>query len=247
MYNISYSLWGDNKVYTYGMIENIILAHELYPEWTVRVHYNDTVPTKIIDWIKTQRNTELIHHPGNEKSAINTFWRFEDLFIKDAITIVRDSDSRLNKREVDIVNDWLNSDKDFYSCRDHKHHTVPIMAGAMGCRNNCLKWIPIKNNNNNINGPRYMFMDGLELMNEFIKQNTNGKYCIDQIFLANFVYPHICLHCNFYTSHNNYEPFCKILEPVETGFIGEVIEECPRAAHIFEEKDTVFKRVGQYE
>ena len=244
---IAFSLWGDNKVYTYGMVENIILAKSLYPDWIVRVHYNDTVPINIIEWMTTQNNTELIHHPGGEKTAMNTFWRFEDIFIPDAITIVRDADSRLNEREVKIVNNWLSSDKDFYSCRDHKHHTVPIMAGAFGCRNNCLKFIPLKNDNKNMNGPRYTYRDGLDLMKQFININSNGKYNIDQMFLGTYVYPNICLNCNFYTSHNNYEPFCKILNPVETGYMGEVIEDCPVAASIFLDNTTVFKRTGQYE
>ena len=243
---ISFSLWGDNKVYTYGMIENVILAKELYPGWVVRVHYNDTVPPEIIEWIKTQNNAELIHHHGTRKSALNMFWRFEDLFIPDVITIIRDSDSRLNQREVDIVNDWLSTDKDFYSCRDHQHHTVPIMGGAFGSRNNLLKWLPVKNGNQNVNGPQFVFLDGLELMNRFVEQNQNGQYCIDQIFLSTFIYPYILKNSVFYTSHNNFEPFCKHIEPVETGFIGEIIKECPRAAKIFGEKDTYFIRKGQY-
>ena len=46
---ISYSLWGDNEVYTYGMIENALAAKEIYSEWIVRIHYNDTVPKNVID------------------------------------------------------------------------------------------------------------------------------------------------------------------------------------------------------
>lgn len=243
---ISYSIWGDNKTYTYGMVENVILAKELYPGWMVRIHYNDTVPANIIEWMKTQDNTELIHHPGSAKSAMNMFWRFEDLFIPDAITIVRDSDSRLNEREVKIVNDWLSSNKDFYSCRDHPNHTVPIMAGAFGSRNNLLQWLPVKNGNQNINGPQFVFLNGLELMNQFVEQNQGGQYCTDQIFLCKFVYPYVLKSSVFYTSHNNFEPFCKMIEPTETGFMGEIIEECPKAAEIFGEKSTYFKREGQY-
>ena len=50
---ISYSLWGENKVYTYGIIENVLDAQKFYKGWIVRVHYNDTVPQNIIDWLKT--------------------------------------------------------------------------------------------------------------------------------------------------------------------------------------------------
>lgn len=64
---ISYSVWGDNKVYTYGIIENVLDAKKYYEGWVVRVHYNDTVPTNIIDWLKKQDNVEVIHHPGTKQ------------------------------------------------------------------------------------------------------------------------------------------------------------------------------------
>ena len=85
---ITYSLWGDNKVYTYGIIENVLDAKKYYDGWIVRVHHNDTVPTGIIDWLKKQDNVEVVYHPGTKKKASNTLWRFEDLFIKDAIVLV---------------------------------------------------------------------------------------------------------------------------------------------------------------
>jgi hypothetical protein len=50
------------------------------------------------------------------------------------------------------------------------------------------------------------------------------------------------LHC----SHNAYEPFAKKIDPVETGFVGEVVTECPRAAEIMEDSETKFERVGAY-
>ena len=61
---ITYSLWGDNKVYTYGIIENVIDAKKYYDGWIVRVHHNDTVPTGIIDWLKKQDNVEVVHQIG---------------------------------------------------------------------------------------------------------------------------------------------------------------------------------------
>ena len=84
---ISYSLWGDNKVYTYGIVENVLDAKKFYEGWIVRVHYNDTVPQNIIDWLKKQDNVELVHHPGDKDERLQiALWRFEDLFIKDATT-----------------------------------------------------------------------------------------------------------------------------------------------------------------
>ena len=70
---ISFSLWGDNKVYTYGMIENVLLARELYPGWQVRVHYNKTVPNDIITWLSQQTNVKLIKHNKDKENRGNKY------------------------------------------------------------------------------------------------------------------------------------------------------------------------------
>src|SRR6056300_1044628 len=114
---ISYSLWGTNKVYTYGIIENVLDAKKFYEGWIVRVHYNDTVPENIVEWLKSQDNVELVHHDSIDSKASNMFWRFEDYFIKDATVLIRDADSRFSQREVDCVNEWLASTKDFHIIR----------------------------------------------------------------------------------------------------------------------------------
>ena len=106
---ISYSLWGDNKVYTYGMIENVLLAREIYPGWQVRIHYNDTVPQNVVDWLGQQKNVKLIEHvKANDGRDSNMFWRFEELFTHNTV-IVRDADSTvecarkiIRRRVVDL-------------------------------------------------------------------------------------------------------------------------------------------------
>jgi len=51
------------------MIENVLTAKELYKGWTVRIHYNNTVPNEIIEWLKTQENVTLIHHDDMKTKA----------------------------------------------------------------------------------------------------------------------------------------------------------------------------------
>ena len=245
---ISYSLWGDNKVYTYGMVENVLLAKEVYPDWTVRIHYNDTVPPYIIEWFKSQENAELIHHPGTKKKASNTLWRFEDMFT-DWTVIVRDSDSRLNIREKAAVDEWLESTKDFHIMRDHEHHLVSIMAGAFGCRNNACKYLSFPNASSNYNMCPLDFVEGKHVFDTFIRQlhENDDYYMIDQKFLYHCVYPHVIIRSMVHTSHNAYEPFAKQFpETSYTGFIGEVVTSTPDASKIFKDTETEFERVGHY-
>jgi len=245
---ITYSLWGENKVYTYGIIENVLDAKKFYEGWIVRVHYNDTVPQNIVDWLKGQNNVEVIHHPGTKTKASNTLWRLEDLFIKDATVLSRDADSRFSEREVKLVNEWLESNKDFHIIRDHKHHMVPILAGTFGCRNNCLEYVGIPGPLRNINSVPTKYVRGNELLDEFTKTYTRDRdaYLIDQIFLAYYVYNFINCNALIHCSHNAYEPFAISVDPVEHGFVGEVVTDCSRAAEIMGDKDTSFERVGAY-
>jgi len=245
---ISYSVWGDNKVYTYGIIENVLDAKKFYNGWIVRVHYNDTVPTPIIDWLKTQDNVEVVYHPGKETKASNSLWRFEDLFIKDATVISRDADSRFTEREVSIVKEWLQSTKDFHIIRDHRHHMVPIMAGAFGCRNNCLEYVGLPTQLVNINQTPMNYMRGSDLLTSFKDgiPHDRDKYLVDQIFLAQYIYRYVINNSIIHCSHNAYEPFAKSIEPTEDGFIGEVVTSCPRAAEIMRDTETKFERVGAY-
>lgn len=245
---ITYSLWGDNKAYTYGIIENVLDAKKFYEGWIVRVHYNDTVPQNVVDWLKSQDNVEMVHHPGMKKKASNTLWRFEDLFIKDAIVLSRDVDSRFSVREVILVNEWLKSTKDFHVIRDHKHHTVPILAGTFGCRNNCLENIGIPGPPRNINSIPCHYVKGKELMEEFVQMyaGDRDKYLVDQIFLAYYVYNHINSNMMVHCSHNAYEPFAIKIDPIEEGYVGQVSIYCPRAAEIMGDSENRFERVGAY-
>jgi hypothetical protein len=246
---ISYSLWGSNKVYTYGIVENVILASTLYHGWIVRVHHNDTVPENILQWLREQPNVQLIHHPGTELKASNMFWRFEDFFLPNTTVIVRDADSRISPREVRLVNEWLASDKNFHVIRDHDTHTVPIMGCSGGCRNNCLEYMHAKSNANNVNECPLVFFKSEDFLKDFLKNMPSDadKYNIDQIFLYHYVYPLIVGNLMVHSvAKNAYEPFAKVIEPVEKGFVGSIVTECKEASKIFGDDQTDFERVAAY-
>jgi hypothetical protein len=230
------------------MVENVLLAKKLYPGWSVRIHYNDTVPSTIIEWLKTQDNTELVYHPGTKKKASNMFWRFEDMFT-DWTVIVRDADSRLNIREKAAVDEWLESNKDFHIMRDHEHHLVPIVGGAFGCRDNACKYLPFPNNSGNYNVCPFDFVEGKHVLDKFVNSidDTNDYYMMDQKFLYHYVYPHVVLQSMVHASHNAYEPFAKQFPDTSyTGVVVGIITSAPDASIIFNDTETDFERVGYY-
>jgi hypothetical protein len=221
---ISFSLWGDNSKYTLGMVENVKLAKEIYPGWTVRIHYNDSVPSPIIKWLLDRGNVDLVRHEGKLHSFKNCFWRIEDIFSNDTV-IVRDADSRLNIREKLAVEEWLSSDKDFHIMRDHPEHKCPVLAGMFGCRNNAYKYIVFANGNKNYNGCPCNFLDAKEQFDKHVNNlpPNEDAYMVDQRYLYRFVYPFVILNSMVHASYNKYEPFAKNFPECDyMGFVGEV-------------------------
>ena len=246
---ISYSLWGDNEVYTYGMIENVLAAKEIYSEWVVRIHYNDTVPKKIIDWLSEQSNVEMVHHEGMDKLASNTFWRFYDMFLPNTTVLIRDADSRLTVYEKEMVDEWLSSDKDFHVIRGYPTHKVPILAGTCGCRNSLLQYTHINNGVTNINALPRSFIPSETFLEWYQKQlpKEHDKYLVDQIFLYQYVYPMIANSLFVHSvKENAYEPFSKVIPYKSEGYMGEIVNDCPRAAKIMGDDNITFERVPVY-
>jgi len=249
---ISYSLWGDNKVYTYGMVENVLLARKYFPMWILRIHYNATVPENIIEWLRKQPNVCLVKHKGEEKRSGNTLWRYNDLFIGmnddyGATVLFRDCDSRLGERERCFVDDWLCSNKDCHIIRDHEGHTCPILAGTFGVRNKLLDYIPNNMKEKDINKAPCQFIEGKDLFLNYLRtlRPETDTYIVDQRFLA-YLYPFIVSRAFIHCCANKYEPFAQDTEKLETGYVGEVIYTAPNAAKIFgEDENTVFEREYQ--
>jgi len=131
---ISFSLWGSNPKYTVGAIKNAQLAREIYPGWICRFYCANDVPNQIIFQLEEMDNVQLIfmEKPGDWTSM---FWRFEPAGEEDIeVVISRDTDSRLNDREKQAVDEWLLSDFGFHIMRDHPWHGYPVLGGMWGAK-----------------------------------------------------------------------------------------------------------------
>ena len=119
---ISYSLWGDDPVYTRGAIENAKQIPEIYPEWKMVVYYGSDVPSDTIEELNSSQCLCL----EADESYYGMFWRFfaVDLASSEHV-IFRDCDSRLSFREKFAVDEWIASGKSAHSVRDHPLHRIP--------------------------------------------------------------------------------------------------------------------------
>lgn len=157
---VAFSLFGTDLKYYVGAEKNIQLVEELLPSWEVSIYYHPDITSSIhIQHLSTLKcnlinvadiclniNKPIIDHP------IPYFWRFFSFFDEN-ISISRDLDSRISKREVEYINRWLNSDKDFFVIRDHPWHSQ-YPAGLFG----------IKGNKNNFKGFTEAFMNSKDMV-----------------------------------------------------------------------------------
>jgi tetratricopeptide (TPR) repeat protein len=129
---ISFSLWGDDPVYTHGAIVNAQIAPHVYPAWRCRFYCDASVPALIINELR--RLGAEIHIIRDPKILeLKPLWRF--LVSDDATVerfICRDADSRLNVQEAVAVDDWITSGEPFHVMRDHPYHMEVVLAGMWG-------------------------------------------------------------------------------------------------------------------
>ena len=177
---ISFCLWGNNPKYTKGAIENADIASELYSSWICRYYVGKSTPTEILQELIARKNTEIfiMNEEGNWSGM---FWRFFPASESDVeVMISRDTDSRLNLREKEAVDEWLSSDKGFHIMRDHPAHGTEILGGMWGAKKAVL--------------PQ---------MKDLIAEYSKGEFWqVDQNFLREKIYPLIknnsCVHDEFF-------------------------------------------------
>jgi hypothetical protein len=200
---ISFSLWGDNPKYTIGAIRNAELTPIIFPGWISRFYCGLSVPTNIIETLKSLPYTEVIMMDVDGDWS-GMFWRFYACDDSD-IMLSRDTDSRLSNREKLAVDEWLNSDKDFHIMRDHPYHTTEILGGMWGVRNGLIKNIKT-------------------IIDDYVKGNF---WQVDQNFLREKIYPLVVNHSFIHDSYLNYNSNSKKFpsERINKEFIGDTFDE----------------------
>jgi hypothetical protein len=196
---ISFSLWGENPMYWTGALKNIQLAKVFYPGWVCRFYVDLKSPSALIKTISEADCEMILMEPSDEFAGL--FWRFYAAEDTD-VMICRDTDSRLSKREVDAVEQWLDTDNHFHIMRDHPQHTALIMGGMWGCRN----------------------LEGIkDLIDQYQYKCLKGT---DQLFLAQMIYPQVKNCALIHDSYNHFSDGVDFPTPrLNDDFVGRVIDQ----------------------
>jgi len=176
---ISFSLYGNNSMYTIGAFCNAELAKIIYPGWICRFYCGESISKEIVDALKKYDNVEVVSMK-EDMSYSYMMWRFLPVDDDDVtIMLCRDADSRLSYREKSCVDIFLESDKLLHSIQDHGLHDN-IMGGMWGMKKN----------------------DRIIISDLIKKWNGGLGYFSDQAFIRNVIKPiysdSYLVHCSHY-------------------------------------------------
>lgn len=129
---LAFSLWGQQRCYLWGALENLLAAPQLYPGWQVRIYLDDSVPAEWQAAMRSLGATLLLQAPGQTLRQ-RLCWRFGAASDPGVHRfLVRDIDSVINARERAAVDAWVASGRHFHVMRDWWTHTDPMLAGMWG-------------------------------------------------------------------------------------------------------------------
>jgi len=212
---ISFSVWGDQHAYTAGAVENAKLAPRIYPGWTTRFYCDTQVPDDVIKALKDYGG-EVIRKPRSD-DFMGLYWRFEAVYDSPDVErmIVRDTDSRLNMREADAVQEWIESDLPFHIMRDNPAHNIAILGGMWGAK-------------------AFIIPEWQRLQQEWIAKikpdaaNPRGKFHgTDQHFLCEIIWKYVkschIAHDDIFKFGGNEQPFRVKLK--RDGYVGMIYSD----------------------
>lgn len=130
----SFCLYGTEPNYYTGLLENIEIIKQYYPDFTIVVHKGTCDPSWVIPEGVEVNNT-------NRVGAINALLRYLSMFTAE-VGFVRDTDSRVTARDRWCIDEFLKSDKSYHSIRDHYWHRSKLMAGTFGWKKSLPLMIP---------------------------------------------------------------------------------------------------------
>ena len=191
--------------YYRGLVENVALVREYYPNCHVVVYASPEASTFV-----REQCPDVLLQITEEYGSRNKTYRFTPALTNTYdFVCVRDTDSRIHARDRWCIDRFLDSPQTAYTIRDHQWHAYPMMCGLWGCKGQIV--VPDA------------------VLQAFVNNRPDG-YAVDAEFLNTHVYP-LVRDTLIVFSHvangvlgNPNEKVCIIEHPVENGeFCGNVV------------------------
>ena len=226
----SFSVFGDDPVYTIGVIKNIALIKEFFPDWKAHIYLPHNQNSDYVKRINEYDNTVITLM--EDQGSFNRAWRFMSIS-EDWVDVMvsRDADSRISMRDRVAIDEWLASSYNYNIIRDHPggHHWA-INAGMWGAK-------------------KTEFIKHIDQMLEECKRRLPYVMpTFDQEFLRAVIYPMIVKESMVHDEYYKYEPQAKPIDYdrklTDFAFIGESIDEndIPRGEQRAPIKEIYYKK-----
>lgn len=167
----SFCLYGPEKpIYHEGMMENLELIQQYFPDWRVVVYVGADITEERIEKILAYPQV-ILRKTGKlgESNMIDRFCAIDEHGVD--LMLVRDADSRVHWKDRWAIQQFVKSDATLHIIRDNKEHTSPILGGLWGLRK----------------VPSYSVKQEYA---KYIEDKSLGhRWAHDQNFLADVVYP----------------------------------------------------------
>ena len=137
-----------SKKYFAGIEENLRLLRSEYGDgWSMRLYYDlareDKLTEQLCQLACTNSHLDLCYvrqlpgsgelHVTDASDIFAMTWRFlPPVDPQVELFLCRDLDSRISRREVAAVTEWLQSGRALHSMRDHPAHNTPLLGAAWG-------------------------------------------------------------------------------------------------------------------
>lgn len=199
---ISYCLFGDDAVYVGGILRNLREAEVLYPDWQVIVFVDGSVAMEVRGRI-CAAGGKVVEAGSGLPLTVERFLPALDEGVD--LLLVRDADSSLTPREVDAVDEWIESGKSWHVMRDHPHHQAAVMGGMWGCRGGSFEG----------------------LTDALMEYEFSGNYGEDQEFLEECVWRANQAEALVHDSHGSFDGRVRAFPEPRKGrrFVGERVTE----------------------
>lgn len=134
---VSFVLFGRQRLYTKGAIDNAHLISTIYPGFKGRFYIADDVPKEVVAEIAAT-NADVVmfsraDYPGRTSHCLR-FIPCDEPGV--SVVLVRDADSRINTREAAATAEWLSLGARYHVMHERVHDAKygEVMGGMWGCR-----------------------------------------------------------------------------------------------------------------
>lgn len=129
----SFCIYGENRTYRDGLLANLVTISSLYPSFEKHIYAGCDVSEAYIEACEAFHSTYVHRLPFTGGRLMSH--RFLAIDLPEVeLMIVRDADSRITDRDRWCIDDFIASDFNLFTIRDHKFHYREIMGGLWGMR-----------------------------------------------------------------------------------------------------------------